>query len=273
MKLTQKQEWLVARYLRDVGAALGDVSDAAREQALTRIRARLHAELRRLPAGDGPFSDEAVAAVLRRLGDPAKQAAEFTDTLGETGKLVLSTQDRRWLGVCAGLAEYLGVEATAVRIAAILLGATGPLALIGYLALYFKMYWATETPDLPRIDKGRIARYLPATLSAALALHFGIRGLLSLVVYAYNTWAGLGAFPDLGRWDWLRLHAPFMLFCVLFLLLPLALLSALPLPSGWDLTGKRLVQAGLAVYVLVLSFGTALFLVGAILHVVTQFSG
>lgn len=43
-------------------------------------------------------------------------------------KLYRSLTDRRWLGVCGGLAEYFGVDSTLVRLAvAILTLATGIL--------------------------------------------------------------------------------------------------------------------------------------------------
>ncbi len=61
-------------------------------------------------------------------------------------------------------------------------------------------------------------------------------------------------------------------FWALALTLPLAVLSALPLANAWDYTLKRLVQALLALYGLILCFGIASFLVGIILDVVSDFA-
>ena len=46
MKLSQKQEWLVARYLRAVAQELGEVPDAAHARAIARLKVRILRSLR-----------------------------------------------------------------------------------------------------------------------------------------------------------------------------------------------------------------------------------
>lgn len=48
-------------------------------------------------------------------------------------KLRKSTSDRKLAGVCAGIAEYLDLDPTVVRIAWVLLSAAGGTGLFAYL--------------------------------------------------------------------------------------------------------------------------------------------
>jgi len=266
MNLTQKQELLVARYLNAVGAELGDVSDAVRDRVLARLKARILGALQ--GSGDSTLRDEQVADVLAGLGSPARAAVELLHRKGGAGGLVLSTDDRVWLGVCGGLAEYLGTETRAVRLVAVLAGVTGPLALLAYLGVYAEMYFASEGLNVPRVDKARLAKYALGTLAAAVAFHAATRIVVAMATALYLRLAQQDLLPVLGQWNWLEREASFMLFLVLALLLPIAALSGLPLAGQWDRTGKRVVQAGLALYALMLSFGIASFLVGLILDAV-----
>ncbi|NLC05972.1 MAG: PspC domain-containing protein [Erysipelothrix sp.] len=57
----------------------------------------------------------------------------------EDKKLYLSNTDKKMLGVCGGIAEYLGVDSTVVRaIFAVLFFAFGT-GLLAYFVLYFIM--------------------------------------------------------------------------------------------------------------------------------------
>ncbi len=51
-------------------------------------------------------------------------------------KFYLSNTDRKIGGVCAGLAEYFGVDSTFVRLLFILGGLLGGFTIIAYLALW-----------------------------------------------------------------------------------------------------------------------------------------
>ena len=270
VKLTQRQELLITRYLRDAGNALGDVSDTAREQAMARLTARIYRKLEEISSRGSRTHDEDVVAVLSELGAPARQAKECIDGLGTYGALVLAPDDRKWLGVCGGLAQYLGADARWVRAAFLLLGITGPVIVIIYLGLYIEMYVHSDPDGIPRVDMARLVIRPLAVVGAVIALHVGARLLLWGVLEAYNRFAGLGPLANLGKWDWLRANASFFLFCALFNLAPLSILAALPLPNGWSETLKRTAQAGLAIYAFVLSFGVAAFLAGVILRVVKE---
>lgn len=63
------------------------------------------------------------------------------------------------------------------------------------------------------------------------------------------------------------------LFWVLVLALPVAAISALPVPKVWANTLRKTVHAGLAVYAIWLCYGIASVIVGIILSSVGQFSG
>jgi phage shock protein PspC (stress-responsive transcriptional regulator) len=267
MNLTQRQEWLIARYLRAVSDELGDVSDAARERLLNRLRNRIALELRALDAAPLNAAADPVVALIQRLGAPTHAASQLLDQYGETGALALKVGQCVWLGVCSGLAERFGLQARTLRACAIALGlVTGPAALLIYLGLYLEMYLITDLPDVPRIQKGKVVRYLLGTLAAIVAFHLGAAGFLIAVRKVYLKIMTHEGMPLLRGWDWLAVNASFLLFCALAILLPFAVLGALPLANQWDRTVKRLLQAGLALYAVTLAFGMASFLVGLLIQ-------
>jgi len=81
---------------------------------------------------------------------PARDAA--ADMLDRGRRLTLSASDRKIAGVCGGIAEYFGVDATAVRllwvILSILLGAVIG-GVIAYLAAWLIMPKAHATAIVP----------------------------------------------------------------------------------------------------------------------------
>ena len=48
-------------------------------------------------------------------------------------KLYRSTRDQKFLGVCGGIAEYVGVDSTAIRVGAIVLMLAAGSGLLAYL--------------------------------------------------------------------------------------------------------------------------------------------
>ncbi|MCX5770951.1 MAG: PspC domain-containing protein [Candidatus Hydrogenedentes bacterium] len=273
MRLTQKQEWLVARYVRAVGEELGDVPDGVREQAIERIKGRIKRELKAFTTS--PLRDPQVIGVLQRLGPPAEQAGTLRAGC-QKPLLVLSVTDRVWLGVCGGIGEYLEVDPLQVRFTAVVLGLmTGPLALIVYLALYFEMYNAARHSELrqrvPRIDAVELLRVTGGTVMAVAALDLTARLALMLLDGAS---ARLSVQPsiDLGPWEWVRLNLTWLMYAALFALAPVAVLAGLHVAGHWELTGKRVIYAAVAVYALVLCFGIALSVVGVILQVAARVS-
>jgi phage shock protein C len=61
-------------------------------------------------------------------------------------KLTLSTNDRKIAGVCGGLAEYLEVDSTLVRLVWVLVALTG-VGLIGYPIAWLIMPSQTACPE------------------------------------------------------------------------------------------------------------------------------
>lgn len=59
--------------------------------------------------------------------------------MSRTKKFSLDKANGKWMGVCSGIANYVGIDATIVRIAAVLLTVIGgfPWTLIAYLAAGF----------------------------------------------------------------------------------------------------------------------------------------
>ena len=270
MKLTQKQEWIVARYLRAVSEALGDVSDEGRERAVAQVKNRVNREIRQLTKS--PLGDGDIVAVLQAMGAPADVAREYLDKHGPATGLVLSTDNRVWLGVCAGVAQHFGFSRGWVRLAAVLLGVTGPIALIIYLTVYIEMYTVSRGSSIgdriPRVNWLRVVSHLVGATVAAVAIHAAARLVPRLVEMAYLRILPDNALPAPGQWGWLELNAPSMLFFALMLALPIGALAALPAANQWDRTGKLLMQAVLALYALAVCFGIACQVVSIILDAV-----
>jgi hypothetical protein len=87
-----------------------------------------------------------------------------------------------------------------------------------------------------------------------------------------ETWAKRPV-PDTGQWGWYLQQQGSLLFWTLFLSLPVALLGALPMAGGWDRTLRRLSQAVLALYAVVICFGLASAVAGVILQTVRELKG
>lgn len=271
MRLTQRQEWLVARYLRAVSETIPTSSDAVRERVANRLKSHIHQALHRL---DNPSPGDAdVLAVLDEFGNPAQQATTFLDTYGKGQGPALSPDDGVWLGVCSGLAKHFGVPVLWIRAGAVILGLLGPVALLAYLAAYFEMYFVARTPDTPPIRPWRVAGHLVGVFASAIAMHVGTRAVLYGIRWLYPLLLPGDHFPSIGSWAWIEDEMPFLLFCALSVTLPICVLSALPMTNDWSVTTRRVFQAVLAVYALVLCSGIASYLAGAILAGVEQFAG
>ena len=77
----------------------------------------------------------------------------------------------------------------------------------------------------------------------------------------------------LDQWGWLENRQQFFLYTVIIFGAPMAILCSLPMRRAWDYTWKRVMQAGLAVYAAILSFGIASILVGVVLLVIEEVVG
>ncbi len=268
MGLTQRQEWAIARYLREVEAALGDIPDAARERVLTRVRSRIDRRLSSTQTNQGLFLDDEITDVLQSLGSPRRQAAECIERSGISKSLTLSVDHRVWLGVCGGLARFLNVDRRYVRGAFILLGITGPIILLIYLALYLDMYFSVRDSHIPRIDGYRVTRHVAAAFGVLVSIYAVARLGTFAVLDVYQRLGAPGTKATLGGWNWLHANGWSLFVSALAIALPLSVLSALPLARDWNRIVERTAKAVVAIYAVAVSFGIALFLVGLILHAV-----
>jgi len=276
MKLTQKQEWIIARHLRDAEMLLGDVSDVVRTRTLARMKKRVYQQLEReLPANTTP-RDEDVLAILQTAGtlsgEAIEQLGKETTTPGKP--LTLNVDDCWWLGVCGGIGKHFEVRPGLVRAGFILAGLlTGPIAICAYLFLYSSMYFVSDAPEVPPINPFLVVWRVLGTVVVIVVLHVCTEYAQILLMEAYCRWIWKGEPPALKQWDWLTVNAPTLLAGALMFLVPLAVLSGFPLANQWGDTWKKVVHAGLAVYAVILSCGLASYLVGIILHGVEVFMG
>lgn len=78
---------------------------------------------------------------------------------GSRTKFYLDKQNGKWMGVCAGIADYTGVDPTFVRVGAVLLTfATSGWMILAYFAVGFiadkKPYGLYETPEDAKFWQG-----------------------------------------------------------------------------------------------------------------------
>lgn len=75
-------------------------------------------------------------------------------------KYYLDKQNKKWLGVCSGIADYTGIDATLVRVGVVLLTIAGgfPWTLIAYVAVAWmaepKPYGLYDSPDDAKFWQG-----------------------------------------------------------------------------------------------------------------------
>lgn len=271
MKLTQKQELLLGRYLQEVARHLTSLDDGERQRVIDRLKLEI---VRRFAAStETTLTDEEVRVALARYGSPAAVAQHVQKARQAPGSVRFKKEPPRWLGVCAALAARLEKDVRYLRLACLVAGViTGPLALTLYLAVYFEMYYTSDPEEFPRIQKWRLIRSIAGTLAVSLALLAGSKALLAGMSYAY-AWLMKKDAPYVGDWAWLELHGLPLFVSLLVCAVPLAVLTGLPLPNRWDATAKRIVQAALAVYALVLCLGIASALTGFILAAIEDLSG
>jgi phage shock protein PspC (stress-responsive transcriptional regulator) len=268
MKLTTTQEALVNRYLRDVALHLdGTISPTAREEGLNRLQRRIERELYGL--GKQTLDDGDVHTVLDKLGPSSQHAAQMAPKKSLAGGM--GDQQRIWLGVCANIADLTGAERWAVRTGAVVAGVlTGPLALLAYIGFYLHMYYRGSY-SMPRIDTFRVVLRAIATIVIAFLLHAGTTWILAMIHYLHEQ-AAKRPVPEVGEWGWITNRMDDYLFFALVTAVPFAVLSALPVAKGWDYSLKRVSQAILALYGIMLAFGVASFVVGILLDFVNQFA-
>jgi len=185
-------------------------------------------------------------------------------------------QNRVWLGVCAGIARRFGAEPMLIRFIAVMLGVIPfllPFLLVGYLAVYFYVYFTVEgKSSLDDIDWLAVAKAAGIAFAIALVLNLATSLLVTLLAHAAMliTQSSPTVAPN---WGWLVTQGGSLFRWTLFIAVPLAVLSGLPLSAGWQGTMRKVVHAGLAIYGVVLCFGVASLLVGTVLGFVDNTAG
>lgn len=250
MPLPATQQNPVDKYLEGISAQLGHLPPQARHEELVRIRLRIEEDMRRMER----TPPARFKAVLRPWSLAPREAA--------------------WLGVCAGIAQHLGVEALHVRMAALALGLlTGPFALLAYIVAYGLL--SVNTPDeaLRRPDGWR-AMGAVASVTGGAILFFMLAQALSIMilrVHGYLLSPAVVAVPH--PWDWFAQTGGTLLFWTVLWSAPLAVLGALPLAGQWDTTLRKVALAVVALMGIAAAFGVACLLVGAMTQVLPSTLG
>lgn len=263
MRLTDQQSGLITRYLRDVALALDpDLPRAQCEAALSRIEALIDRQLRLYKKDALETAD--VEAVLLRLGPPEAQAAAAT----KASAAKAAPTGRVWLGVCHAAADRFGVPVLAIRL---IFAALGPFGVVAYLFAYAEGRYLSRTLPREPVSWPRVGLRAGGAFVALLLLRWAADYAVDGLRHGLERFANR-PMPPLGSWGWLQYEGPFLFVLAFFCAIPLAVLSGLPVPPGWDHTLKRCAQAVIALYGIALSFGIASVIVGVVLDFVGEFA-
>ncbi len=245
----------IERYIEEVTVHLDRLPASRRYDELMRLRPKIERDL-----GALGWNRADVEALLRRLAPPSKPAHA---TFARRGPQ-LSTEDAHWLGVCSGLAEYLGLHAPWVQGVFFLAGMlTGPFAIMGYLILYGVMRRHSNPDDVAPIDLTNVVLKVGKVLLLAVTIFVMAKVFVVSLGYLVAYFGShTGGNLDLG-W-FVRSHGRIFVW-LLVTVLPVAVLGALPLANEWDKTLTKVSYALVAVYSLVVCFGLASMLVNALL--------
>jgi len=252
--------------------AAGDVAPAVDETLKVAARAWNAEETASCAAASE--EQEASEAVEGReeLEDPPAEAGPKTVVeIEEDDDEEEDFGDRHWLGVCDNMAGGTGRSLGMIRMGFVVLGClTGPVAILIYLAAYASGI-QRHPRDYPAVDGGRVR--------GALFRLLGIAGGMFAVSWAIEFGAArgfleyFGQLPEMGVWGRMSSYGAGLLVLVLVILSPLAALGALPLAYRWGATFSTIVNAGLAIYAVLISMGVASTMVGYALGALTQLAG
>lgn len=289
MKLTPNQERRITKYLQDVHAQTEGLSDAQRRRALAHVKAQLRERLQQYT--DAAPEDTELEAILNNCALPGFVSSAANQEAREVGDVealepsaspqdtsppqnepraargdFLELEGRVWLGVCSGLARYLRIESAIVRIIAAVVGvATLGFLLWVYVGLYLFFYLRDRSGVLPPLDVLPVVR----RMAGMLALGIVMFAVGEMALWAMGAAAGLAAGHGItvdAAWGWFAERNGTIVFWTLVFALPLGAMSAMPVAEGWDYTLRKLAQACLAVYALLLTFGLACHFVGLLLE-------
>ena len=300
MKFTDRQEEMVGHFLRESGYIVKDLSSPAQTQTLMQVRERLYTELSFMP---GEFlDDDDLSILLDRLrvsptgwqrpairvkGGPAEalNGAALVETL-ESGPARVPGKDasasfpanpapeekRRLLGVCSVLSERMDFPLRFVRAAFVIAAlTTGPFALIVYLGLYFEMSLAEREPGSRPFAALHLAKAIGFTLAPLTLLYAAATVVLALLNVLYAQLASSGA--GLGAWERFSDYNGALFLASLLVLVPVAVLSGLPVPARSRAGIRRCLEAGLSIYAVVLCMGIAFRLTGFLIGFAQGYNG
>lgn len=262
MEFTKRQRRRLHHYLKEVEGHFKDVSQADRIRLLRRAQRHIEDALGR--HGDDAVDDDQFEDALEDVGTPSELAAQ----LRPQDSSPLLADERIWLGVCAALARHFDADPRLIRTGVLALGVVGfiisPVILVAYIGGFFALYYGGGRVPTPPIDYLRTLKAALAILVACVALRAFTGYFVDGVRFALAE--GLGTPAPHGPWAWVAYqNMPFFWWAVWFLV-PLGVLSALPVPPAWGGTLWKTALAGLALYALVLAFGLASFLAGLFIH-------
>ncbi len=212
--------------------------------------------------------------------EPDEADAEEEQVVAEPGPVVEIDGDedvvedfggRHWLGVCDNMSVQTGWSVGMIRFLFVALGCfTGPVAILVYLAAFAS--GTQRLPgDYPTVDDGRVVVALLRLLGIAggvFAVSWGLEFFAAIGFLEY-----FGQLPEIGMWGRMGSYGAESLLVVLLLLSPLAALGALPLAYRWGNTFSTIVNAGLAIYLVVIGLGVASTMFGYLLGALTQLAG
>ena len=274
MRLTDRQERAVERAVEAVSRALArraDITAAARERAVARLRGRIEGALERFGVA---VTDGQVEGVVAEYADAEAAAAALMSAERFTGSRAGDLGDPRWLGVCLHFAERSGIPPWALRAASVAAGVVvAPAALTAYVVLYFVLrLGGAFAEEQPRIRWFRMAGGVLAGVAICAVLHVAAGYALFGVEWAVRE--GLKQeMPPLGGWGWFVEERALLLAGTLACAVPVFVLGGLPMVNGWDATLRRCGQAVLALYAVVVSFGLASVVAGVAVNWVRGLAG
>ncbi len=276
MSVQEENKTKITNFLKEVGAHLRDVDTDNRRVLLTELNARIQADVRgRAPANGQDVS--VVEEVLYDYGSPAKIAEQLRDEAAESGgggDTILAWEDRVWLGVCAGIAQRIGIDANFIRLVLVVLGFIPPLLpflATAYLGFYAFVYVSSPKGALPRLRIFPVVRRTVAVALAAIGIYGGAYVLLMLLSRLSKQVLGTGLLNG-GQYNWLLTENVPMFFWVMAYVLPIAVISAMPVKSSWAGTLEKVVKAALALYAMVICVGLAYMITGLLLNGADTFS-
>ena len=302
MKFTERQERMVGRFLRESSYIVKNLSPTAQTQTLLQVRQRLFTEL--LYFQRESVDDDDLSVMLERLRvsptgwqKPPDRPENYlvadrdtaapvdtsihtpsTSSLPSTAGSVslpagpLPVEEGRLLGVCVAVSERMAFTPLHVRAAFVMTGlTTGPFALIIYLGLYFEMCFAEQEPGPRHLAPGQLVKAVGRTAAPLTVLYAAAAAILILLDVLYERLVSVPA--GLGVWQRFADYHASLFLGSLLVLVPIAVLSALPVPLQLHAGIRRCLHAGLSIYAVVLCIGIASHLTGLLLGIARGYNG